>query len=86
MFFNYLILSVGCVFIFLLGITIGHSIFVLQLRKEENRKRELELAILNKRTQVLKESKQISENLEELLYKANVQQEIENILRKKDIG
>lgn len=86
MFYNYLILTIICIFIFLLGITVGHAIFVLQLRKEENRKRELELALLNKRSQVLKESKQISENLEELLYKVNVQQEIDKIIRKKDIG
>ncbi len=85
MFYNYILLAVTGAFIFLLGITVGHAVFVLQLRREENKKRELELALLNRRSQVLKESKKMSANLEELLYKANVQQEIENILKKKDI-
>lgn len=62
----------------------GHSMFILKLRKEENKRRELELAVLTKKTQVLKESKEMSDNLEELLFKANVQREIENIIRKKD--
>jgi len=86
MFYSYVLLGVICTFLFLLGITVGHAIFVLQLRREENKKRELELALLDKRSQVLKESKKISHNLEELLYKANVQQEIENIIKKKDLG
>ena len=85
MFYNYILIAVIGAFLFLLGITVGHAIFVLQLRKEENKKRELELTLLNKRSQVLKESKKISSNLEELLYKANVQQEIENIIKKKGI-
>ncbi len=85
MVYNYILLAVSGAFIFLLGITVGHAIFVLQLRKEENRKRELELALLNKRSQVLKDSRKISANFEELLYRANVQQEIENIIKKKDI-
>ena len=85
MFYNYILFATICVFLFLLGITVGHAIFVLQLRKQENRKRELELALLDKRSQVLKESKKVSQNLEELLYRANVQQEIDNIIRKKDL-
>ncbi len=84
MIYNYLILCVASVFIFLLGITIGHSFFVLQLRKEENRKRELELAILDKRSHILKESKKISNNLEELFYKVQVQEEIDKITKNKD--
>lgn len=80
----YILIGIVGVFLFLVGITVGHAIFVLQLRKEENRKRELELALLNNRTELLKESKQVSQDLEELLYKANVQQEINNIIGRKD--
>lgn len=82
--FYYILFTGIGVFLFLLGISVGHSIFVLKLRKEENRKRELELAILNKRSQVIKDSKRISDNLEELLYKANVQHEIDNIIRRNE--
>jgi len=34
------------IFIFLLGVAIGHSIILLKIRREENRKRELELALI----------------------------------------
>lgn len=81
----YLLVTIICGFIFLLGIAVGHSILVLKIRKEENKKRELELALIEKRERVLKESKKISSNLEELLYKVHVQQEIDNIIRNKDI-
>jgi hypothetical protein len=59
---------------------------ILKIRKEENKKRELELAILNKRSYLLKKGKKMSHDLEELLYKANVQMEIDNITKKKDIS
>jgi hypothetical protein len=68
------------VLIFLLGISIGRSILVLQLRKQENKNRELELEILKNRSQILKESKEISNNIEEYLYNANVRNEIDNII------
>lgn len=70
------------VFILLLGISIGHSILLLRMRKEENRKRELELSLLEKRSEILHEGKKIAHDLEEVLYKAKVQQEIDNIIRK----
>ena len=56
------------------------------MRKEENKKRELELALLTKRSQVMKESKHFSERLEELIYKVNVKKEIDNIIGKKDFS
>ena len=84
--FYSLVWTVACIFIFLLGISIGHSLFTLKMRKEENKKRELELALLTKRSQVMKESKHFSERLEELLYKVNVKKEIDNIIGKKDIS
>lgn len=81
-----LVWTVACIFIFLLGISIGHSLFTLKMRKEENKKRELELALLTKRSQVIKERKHLSERLEELIYKVNVKKEIDNIIGKKDIS
>jgi len=70
------------IFIILLGISIGHSILLLKIRKEENKRRHLELALLEKRSAVLKEGKQIAHDLEEVLYQAKVQQEIDDIIKK----
>jgi hypothetical protein len=72
------------IFILLLGISIGHSILQLKIRKEENRKRELELSLLEKRTEILQQGKKIAHDLEEVLYKAKVQQEIDDIIRKDE--
>jgi hypothetical protein len=69
-------------FLIILGISIGRSILILKLRREENKRRELELALLEKRASVLQEGKQIAHDLEEVLYQAKVQQEIENIIKK----
>jgi predicted alpha/beta-fold hydrolase len=70
------------VFILLLGISLGHSILLLKIRHEENRKKELELALLEKREDILQQGKKIAHDLEEVLYKAKVQQEIDDIIRK----
>jgi len=70
------------VLILLLGISIGRSLCIIKIRKEENKRRELELAILEKRAAVLQEGKQIAHDLEEVLYQAKVQQEIDNIIKK----
>ena len=70
------------IFVFLLGVSIGHSLIMLKIHREENRKKELELALLEKRSDLLSHSKQIAEDLEEVLYNAKVQQEIDDILRK----
>ncbi len=70
------------VFILLLGISVGHSVLLLKLRHEENRKKELELALLEKRADILQQGKKIAHDLEEVLYKAKVQQEIDDIIRK----
>lgn len=84
MVYSNLIIVAIFIFTFLLGISIGHSIFILKLRKEENKKRELELEILTRRSQILKESKEISDNIEEYLYNANVRQEIDNIIGRNE--
>ena len=65
-------------FIFLLGVAIGHSILLLKIRREENRNRELELSLLEKRAQ----DRRVSSDIEEALYNAQVRQEIDDILRK----
>jgi len=70
-------------FIVLLGIAVGHSFILLRLRREENRRRELELALLEKRTDVLRQGRKVAQDLEDALYRAKVQQEIDNIIRKE---
>jgi uncharacterized membrane protein len=69
-------------FVFLFGVAIGHSIIQLRIRREENRKKELELALLEKRSELLSESTQAASDLEEALYNAKVRQEIDDILSK----
>lgn len=70
------------IFILLLGISVGHSVLLLKIRHEENRKKELELSLLEKRADILQQGKKIAHDLEEVLYKAKVQQEIDDIIRK----
>jgi len=70
-------------FIFLLGVAIGHSIILLKIHREENRKKELELALLEKRSEVLlSQSTETGSDLEDALYTARVRQEIDDILSK----
>jgi hypothetical protein len=82
LFGDFLILWLMQVFIFVLGISLGHAITILRIRREENRKRELEIALLEKREDILMKGKKIATDLEEVLYKARVAQEIDNIVRK----
>jgi hypothetical protein len=82
----FLVWTVASIFIFLLGVSIGHTFFTLKMRKEENKKRELELALLNKHSQAIQEDTLLSEKLEELIYKVTVKKEIDNIIGKKDIN
>lgn len=70
------------IFILFLGIAIGRSVIMLKILREENRKKEFEVALLEKRADLLSQSKQIAHYLEEALYKAKVQKEIDDILRK----
>ena len=83
MFGEYIIFWTIQIFVLILGISIGQSVLIFKIRKEENIRRQLELSLLEKRAEVLKEGKQIAHDLEEVLYKAKVQQEINDILKKK---
>ena len=83
MFEEMLIFWIVQVLVLLLGISIGRSILIFKIRKEENRRRQLEVTLLEKRAEMLKEGKRIAHDLEEVLYKAKVQQEINDILKKK---
>jgi uncharacterized membrane protein len=69
--------------ILLFAVAIGHSFLLLRLRKEENRRRELDLILLEKRTEILKQGRKVAQDLEDALYKAKVQQEIDDIIRKE---
>ena len=80
---TFLSLIALCGFIFALGFSMGRSWLVLRIRREENRRRELVQAIMEKRSSVIKESKEISDNLEDLLYRVTVQQQITDLTSKK---
>jgi hypothetical protein len=79
---SYIVFWLIQIFVLVLGVAVGHSVLMLRIRREENRKRELELALLEKRAEILKQGKKIAHDLEEVLYKAKVQQEIDDIIRK----
>lgn len=83
MFEEYLIFWTALIFVLLLGLSIAHSILIIRIRRAENRRRELETALLEKRAEALRQGKQIAHDLEEVIYKAKVQQEINDILKKK---
>jgi hypothetical protein len=69
--------------IFLFGVAVGHSIILLKIHREENRKKELELALLEKQAEVLlSQSTETGSDLEDALYTARVRQEIDDILSK----
>jgi len=69
-------------FILILGVALGHSAILLKLRSEENRKKELEISLLEKRSEILQQGKKIAQDLEDVLYKAKVQKEIDDIIKK----
>lgn len=81
---NFLLFWLIQAFILILGVSLGHSAILLKLRHEENRKKELELMLLEKRADILQQGKKIAHDLEEVLYKAKVQQEIDDIIKKDE--
>lgn len=68
-------------FFFIMGITIGHSKSIIKIRQEENRNKEIEANLLRERTEILKAKQKISENIDELIFRAKVHSEIENITK-----
>lgn len=81
---NFLLFWLIQAFILILGVSLGHSAILLKLRHEENRKKELELTLLEKRADILQQGKKIAQDLEDVLYKAKVQQEIDDIIKKDE--
>ncbi len=71
-----LAITAACTAVFAMGFSLGRSWITLRARTEENRRRELDLAIFEKRSAVLKEGRELSGNLEDLLYRVSVQKEI----------
>ncbi|MBD3242794.1 MAG: hypothetical protein GF331_19535 [Chitinivibrionales bacterium] len=69
-------------FVFLVGVTVGHSVLLYKIRQQEGKNRSTELKILERRQEVLRQGKVIASDLEEALYKARIQQEIDDIIRK----
>jgi len=67
--------------VLLLGVSIGHTLLLFRLQREKNRGRALELAVIEKRKEVLKQGKQVASNLEDVLYTARRQKEIDDIIK-----
>ncbi|MBD3391591.1 MAG: hypothetical protein GF418_06035 [Chitinivibrionales bacterium] len=79
----YALIAIVNLFVLLMGVSVGRSVILLKLRREENRRRELEVELMDKRADVIERGEQVANDLEDLIYKAHVQQEIDKILRKK---
>ncbi len=73
-------------FVFLTGVAVGHSILLYKIRRQEGRNRALEVQIMQKRQEVLHQGKIVASNIEEALYKAKLQQEIDDIIRRDKSG
>jgi len=67
--------------VLLFGISLGKVLILVRLRKEENRRKELDLKILEKKTEYLQKGSKIATQLKDQLYQARLQQEIDNITR-----
>jgi uncharacterized membrane-anchored protein YhcB (DUF1043 family) len=67
--------------VLILGIAVGHSVLLLKIRREQNKSKALELALLEKRKEILTQGRKVATDLEEVLYQAKIQQEIDNITR-----
>ena len=80
---EYLIFWTAVIFLVLLGLSIVHSVLIIKIRRQEDRRRQLEAELLEKRAHALAQGKQIARELEEVIYKIKVQQEIDDILNRK---
>ena len=69
-------------FVFLVGVAVGHTILLYKVRQQEGKNRMLELKVLEKRQEVLQQGKVIAGDFEEAVYKARIQQEIDDIISK----
>ena len=81
---EFLLFWVLQLFVFLVGVAVGHSILLLKIRHQEGKNRMMELKVLEKRQEILRQGKIVANDLEEALYKAKIQQEIDDIIRKDD--
>ena len=70
-------------FLFILGIAIGHSAMTLKLRREENVKRDLDEKLSRNKKEILLAGEKISRNIDDLLYKVNLRREIEDITKER---
>jgi hypothetical protein len=80
---TYILITIVNLLVLLLGVSVGRSVLLLKIRREENRRRELELELLEQRSDIIERGKLVAADLEDLIYRAHVQQEIDKLIRKK---
>jgi len=69
-------------FVFLVGAAVGHTVLLYRVRQQEGRNKLLELKLMEKRQEILQQGRLVANNLEEVLYKAKIQREIDDIIRR----
>jgi len=75
----YLTIITCSVIIFTAGFSIGRSLFTLRLRKEESKKRELELKIIKEKQKLLKDRDYLSKTLNNIMLKNKIKNEIDRL-------
>jgi hypothetical protein len=79
----FVLVTLANLFVLLLGVSVGRALITLRIRREDNRRRELELELMEQRSGIIERGKMVAANLEDLIYRAQVQQEIDKLIRKK---
>lgn len=69
-------------FVFLVGVAVGHTILLYRVRQQEGRNKQLDLKVMEKRREILQQGRMVAHNLEDALYKARIQREIDDIIRR----
>ena len=65
--------------IFLTGAIIGMVFLRMRIKRIEAKQKELDIELLQKRTDILKETSLLLQNLEKLVYQARVAKEIDDL-------
>lgn len=77
----YLTVIICSVMVFTAGFSIGRSLFILRLRKEENRKRELELQMVREKQKLLEDKSRLSKALNSIMFRTKIRDEIDRLTK-----
>ena len=73
------ILLILIVFLMILCISVGKTLMNIELYRQSNKKLRLEQFLLDQKERILKDGKKVAMDLEDVLYKARIQQQIDDM-------